>query len=430
MKARSASQRAFTVTELLVVIAIIAVLIGLILPAIQRVREASARSTCRNNLRQIIQACQHYDSTNGVLPPGLIGPKPDSETGVIVPSLNVPYIGMLTLILPYLDQDATYKALGSAASTKLFWSTSNSVSPGEVRPWFCGPSYPPRQYAIANRRLSVFECPSDPGIRCGTAMTGIPNTGVVVGGLMTWHTATTITTTGYIDDYVGAEIAWPLGRTNYLGVSGCGTGQAPSLQPYEGVFGSRSKVTLANVSAADGTSQTLFIGEQSGVSDGSGNFSPTVDFNYVGGGCAPTFRGLSAAGGAGRLVSILQCPRRHRPVCIRRRICPRAATRANRFRRQLGLVSSTAIGRLQRQLAGRHFLDRMSTFCADCENRFHEESAFLITTITGLSVAITGCNNAPPPSQPAYVPKPQKFGEGADADKMASHSSPVPHPKQ
>ena len=84
---------------------------------------------------------------------------------MIVPSLNVPYLGMLTLVMPYLDQDATYKALGLAASTE-YWNTSNSVPAGEVRPWFCGPGYPPPQYALANRRLGIFECPSDPGIRC------------------------------------------------------------------------------------------------------------------------------------------------------------------------------------------------------------------------------------------------------------------------
>lgn len=54
----------------------------------------------------------------------------------------------------------------------------------------------------------------------------------------------------------------------------------------------------------------------------------------------------------------------------------------------------------------------------------------LVATIGGVLAAMIGCNNAPPSSQPTYIPKSKKFGEGTEPDKMASHSSPVPAPKQ
>jgi prepilin-type N-terminal cleavage/methylation domain-containing protein/prepilin-type processing-associated H-X9-DG protein len=106
--------RAFTLVELLVVIAIIGVLVGLLLPAVQKAREAAGSISCRNNLHQISIAIQNCAQTNdGNLPPA-IGTYPANLNGgtewVCPKTQNTGWGGMLYHILPYIEQDNLYKA--------------------------------------------------------------------------------------------------------------------------------------------------------------------------------------------------------------------------------------------------------------------------------------------------------------------------------
>src|SRR5438094_1518521 len=91
---RSTRRCAFTLIELLVVIAIIAVLIGLLLPAVQKVREAANRARCQNNLHQIGIACHNYTTSNGQLPPGA--------------ARSPAFVTALVYLLPYFEQANKY----------------------------------------------------------------------------------------------------------------------------------------------------------------------------------------------------------------------------------------------------------------------------------------------------------------------------------
>src|SRR6186997_779168 len=96
------SRRGFTLIEVLVVIAIIAVLIGLLLPAVQNVREAARRIKCANNLKQIGMACQHHHDTYGKFPPGWVQSPFTVPQGEILQGGH----GTFTFLLPYLEQEA------------------------------------------------------------------------------------------------------------------------------------------------------------------------------------------------------------------------------------------------------------------------------------------------------------------------------------
>ncbi len=123
---------AFTLIELLVVIAIIAILIGLLLPAIQKVREAAARIKCANNLKQITLALHQYDDTHNAQLPPLVDVGPGALYGAGIPSL-------FFLLLPYLEQDNLYRQFTPASPVSYY-----------------GPG------GVAGTPLEVFLCPSDP----------------------------------------------------------------------------------------------------------------------------------------------------------------------------------------------------------------------------------------------------------------------------
>src|SRR5262249_2669426 len=101
----------FTLIELLVVIAIIAVLIGLLLPAVQKVREAANRMACSNNLKQLGLAAHNYAQAFGSLPPGYLGTKPLTALGNNPPGFCYQHVGVLTYLLPYVEAENVYRNL-------------------------------------------------------------------------------------------------------------------------------------------------------------------------------------------------------------------------------------------------------------------------------------------------------------------------------
>jgi prepilin-type N-terminal cleavage/methylation domain-containing protein len=272
---------AFTLVELLVVIAIIGLLMALLLPAIQRVREAANSMLCANNLRQLGIAAHNYHVDYKRLPPGYYGEVAAYSSGFPSPGPNV---GVLVALLPYIELD---NVRTSILNTDKFYP---QVQPTDNRTMILNLT-DVRDYWWANTanviaaqaKIRLFECPSD-SVR-----------DPVIEGVIRYMDTNNSWATY---DVYPLPDGQALGRTNYLAVAGAlgdprfGGAVPFSTSKYQGILTNRSRLTLAQVTVKDGTSNTLLFGESIGGDSFNGRDKA---HSWMGSGTLFTIRGIGTA---------------------------------------------------------------------------------------------------------------------------------------
>ena len=243
-KFRRPAPRGLTLIELLVVISIIGILIAMLMPAVQRLRESARRTTCLNNIRQLALASLAYEVNHQLFPPGVCADGLAGKTRGISPAvagIDTPnWIGTKVYLLPLLDRDD----LNSS------FVANRSVDTGDAGQWW-DTSISNNFRDAGTRNIPSFLCPSDGG--------HLSATGIMLG----FYAHDLPTNPGAFWDGSGASAH--LGRTNYMSCSGVsGSPEKASAHEYwgrySGIYTNRSKSGFDKIS--DGASNTVAFGEQ------------------------------------------------------------------------------------------------------------------------------------------------------------------------
>ncbi len=246
---------AFTLIELLVVIAIIGLLMALLLPAVQRVREAANAMVCASNLRQLALATHNYHTDYKKLPM--------STHGEFVPQYTPlgttgSYVGTLYILLPYIEQDSVQKGFRATSplplTQPLMLTLTNTMSPW----WLNLANIQPDTGQI---RLGLFQCPSD---NVYEEVSYVTVTNVQNNYSPSYLPPLYMSNVG-ISVALGTQ-ALSLGRTNYATVEHglLWVGGTYPLRNNMGMLTTRGALTLGQVTVKDGTRNTLMFGETLG----------------------------------------------------------------------------------------------------------------------------------------------------------------------
>jgi prepilin-type N-terminal cleavage/methylation domain-containing protein len=241
-------RKAFTLIELLVVIAIIGVLVGLLLPAVQKVRESANRMKCTNNLKQIGLALHNYHDHYGAFPPGYVdGNTNTSATAAGLPTNDVgPGWGWASYLLPFIEQQNLYYQINFTVGVATGVNTTVSLTP-----------------------LPIYQCPSDPlqdPFPVYDSTFGNPIATVAHGNYVGCN--------GWVECFnnAGGFFAGGVGNDGLPGTVG---------QAANGVFFRNSKTKIRDLT--DGLSNTIIVGER------SSNHSPSTWTGAVTGGRCPAW---------------------------------------------------------------------------------------------------------------------------------------------